>query len=321
MIRQSDYENYDYRLFWKENNRDYEDMAERLAIKKLLYINDQKNRVFVDLGCGFGRLFNEYEDFNKILLIDYSVNNLMNAKLHISQYLSKNKKENLFDKIVFIAADVNNLPVKDGTCDFCLTVRVIHHLPDLPRYFSEVKRIARPGSVFVLEFANKRNFKNIIKFFFGRLKESPFSSKPLQIGQTILNYHPKYVRDLLGMVGFKIVKQISVSNFRLSFLKKMIGLKILLFFENAYQRFFSFTCTGPSIFLKTVFDVKEADRNFKDINNLLNSGSDFYKEILICPRCKSGSLDFSLLHSQGKILCSECRMSYLFNDGIFDFKI
>ncbi len=358
MIRQSDYENYDYRLFWKENNRDYEDRAERLAIRKCLKDIIQDEKIFADLGCGFGRLFNEYENFKKIFLVDYSLNNLKNAKSHVLEYLKNNKKESVFDNVFFIAADVNNLPFRDNLCDVCLTVRVIHHLTDPLKYFLEVSRVIKPKGIFVLEFANKRNLKNILRFFLKRLNGSPFSKKPLQIGQTILDYHPKFIKSALKQVNFKILKQISASNLRLSFLKRKINIKALLFFENFYQNLFSFIDIGPSIFLKTVFyNSKEnkvvfKNNNIKNTNNISNNISnnnnsiniintdtktnsenidiienlsvrENIEDIFICPNCKIDALkvvNLSEIKNSFNITCFNCGKNFSYQDGIYNFK-
>lgn len=250
MIKQSDYENYDYRQFWQDDKRLYEDSAERIAIKKFIGPLEKNGRVFVDLGCGFGRLFTEYKDFERIILVDYSVNNLKNAKGAVAEYL--NHDEALLKKVDFVAADVTSLPFKSNFADVAMTVRVIHHLDGVEKFFNEASRILKPGGYFLLEFANKRNIKNILKFLSGRLKLSPFDSRPLQIGATILDNHPKYIKAILKQNGFKILKQVSASNYRLGFLKRRINLKVLLFFEKVYQDVFSFIDTGPSIFLKTV---------------------------------------------------------------------
>ena len=253
MIRQSDYENYDYRQFWEDNRRAYEDSAERSAIKKFFKGIGQEGKVFADLGCGFGRLFEEYENFERIIMVDYSLNNLRSARNMISEYLKKKKDLQALRKVFFIAADVNNLPLKSGLLDVCMTVRVIHHLSEPDAYFAEVSRVIKSEGIFILEFANKRNLKNILKFCTGRVRQSPFDCKPLQVGDTILDYHPVYIKSLLKKTGFKVLKQLSVSNLRLNYLKKHISLKILLFYENLYQNLFSFIDTGPSIFLKAEF--------------------------------------------------------------------
>lgn len=160
-IRQSDYENYDYREFWEEDKRLYEDGSERIAIRKFLKGEQRKNKLLVDLGCGYGRLFNEYQDFERIILVDFSIKNLQNAREIISKYLD-NQKERL-SHIFFVCADIARLPFKAGCVDSVLTVRVIHHLSNPGNLFHEVQRVLKNGGLFMLEFANKRNLKNILR--------------------------------------------------------------------------------------------------------------------------------------------------------------
>lgn len=330
MIRQSDYEDYDYRQFWRDDKRIYEDNAERIAIRKFFKGISKKGKIFADLGCGYGRLFSEYMDFDIIILVDYSVKNLVNARELILQFLPG--EEFFKKKVFFVAADVNNLPLKDGILDGAMTVRVIHHISNPANFFSEVQRIIKPGSFFMLEFANKRNMKNILKFFAGKLKESPFSKRSLQIGETILDFHPAFIEAVLKEKFFRPVKKISASNFRVGFLKRYINLKVLLFLENLYQDLFSFFDFGPSIFIKTIFDGKPGITNFlkkeedktKEISSL-KEGSIFNKainipgqDLFICPGCKKQALVFTAPNN--KIPCQNCKREFSMENGIFNFK-
>jgi len=87
-IRKSDYENYDYREFWEDDKRYYEDQSERIALRSMLRGVDPSNKLFIDIGCGYARLFNEYSNFQRVILIDYSIKNLRNARERISRFLS-----------------------------------------------------------------------------------------------------------------------------------------------------------------------------------------------------------------------------------------
>ncbi len=338
MIKQSDYENYDYRQFWQDDKRLYEDSAERIVIKNFIGPFDKQDKVFVDLGCGFGRLFSEYKDFEKIILVDYSVSNLKNAKEAVGKFL--NYDEALMKKVVFVAADVTCLPFRTSFADVAMTVRVMHHIDNVEKFINEASRILKPGGYFLLEFANKRNLKNIIKFMFGRLKQSPFDRRPLQIGATILDYHPKFIKSLLRQTGFKVLKQVSASNYRLGFLKRHVNLRVLLFFERIYQDIFSFIDTGPSIFLKTinlaplqtVFGAQEnnlaantgplskdpAAANLEALNSkpIIGSIEDF-KTYFCCPACREENLE---IDSGGKIICASCKREFYMDDGIYVFK-
>ena len=305
-IRKSDYESYDYREFWEDNKRLYEDNSERIAIKNLLKDVKTDKKLFMDLGCGYGRLFTEYKDYKRIILVDYSMNNLKIAKETIKNFLAFN--ENKLANISFIAADVTNLPFKENCTDIILTVRVVHHLSEPENYFDEVKRILKNNGLFFLEFANKRNLKNIFKSITGKMKTSPFSSASYKIGETILNFHPKYIMKILQERGFEVEKKVNVSNFRIGFLKKHIKPGILLFFEKLYQKLFSLVALGPSIFLKNII-IKN---NIKDLGRSIE-----LMDILTCPVCKKGDISFE---DDNILKCSICGRVFKIEDGIFNFK-
>ena len=75
----SDYNGYDYKkIFWEDADREYEDQADRMAIRKLLPKRMEK---FADIGGGYGRLANEYlKRARKVYIFDYSKTELAQAK-------------------------------------------------------------------------------------------------------------------------------------------------------------------------------------------------------------------------------------------------
>jgi ubiquinone/menaquinone biosynthesis C-methylase UbiE len=307
-FRKSDYESYDYSKFWEDDRRLYEDRAERLALRRLLAGIEGENKLFFDIGCGYGRLFNEYKDFGTIVLIDYSLNNLKNARNRIERFL-KNNPEKLLS-IHFIAADATSLPIKSSCADVILTVRVVHHLDNPEKYFNEVARVLKHGGLYFLEFANKRNLKNILRSFAGRMDTSPFNLMPSQIGETILNFHPKYITSLLEKRNFTIRKSVSVSNFRLGLLKRFPGTKTLIFLEKIYQKFFSFTLLGPSIFLKSILNKSVSESIGRD--RKMN-----FEDFLICTSCG----DVDLIFNEDVIKCRNCGNTFIKENGIYNFKV
>jgi len=329
-IRKSDYENYDYREFWGSGKRVYEDKAERLALRKFLSEVKKNNELFLDIGCGYGRLFNEYKNFKNIVLVDYSLRNLKAARDSISNFLKFDK--NKLSSIYFVAADASCLPFKSGCADTILTVRVVHHLNYPEKYFDEVSRILKNEGLYFLEFANKRNLKNILKYAMGKMDTSPFNMTPSQIGETILNFHPKYIVDLLKKRGFDVREIVSVSNFRLGFLKNNISVSVLLFFERMYQKFFSSVPFGPSVFLNSILERKKddvgqtvsgndhcskLDNNGRIIQPSKKENKINLEDILICPHCKRDSLIFG----KNKIFCDKCSRTFQTENGIYNFKV
>jgi len=308
-LKKSDYENYDYREFWEDNKRAYEDASERLALGKL-FRPEKKSGAIIDIGCGFGRLFNEYRDFDNIIMMDYSINNLINTKKTVLDYLKQDRAE--LGKVHFIAADAANIPFKNDTFDAAISVRIVHHLIDPQKFISETGRILKNRGFFILEFANKRNLKNIFKFLLGKLKQSPFSPEPYMIGENIQDSHPKIIFSYFKENDLKINKILSVSNLRAGYLKRKLSPGSLLRLENISQYLFSSFKLGPSIFIKAVKNKNGSTQGNEKLSKK-------FIDLLLCPGCKN--LKSSLEISGNFLVCSSCGSKYQISDGIFDLRL
>ena len=220
----SDYNGYDYKkIFWEDADREYEDQADRMAIRKLLPKRMEK---FADIGGGYGRLATEYlKRARKVYLFDYSK-----------------------------AGDIYKLPFKDEELDGLMMVRVTHHLKDMDKAISELYRVLKPGGVAVIEVANKRTLPKMVRFVTRRSKVNPFDKKVANYKEIsadgFYNYHPKYVEEIFEKAGFKREKVLSVSNFRSGKLKKLFGTKNLVKMENKAQSVLAPVRFAPSIYYK-----------------------------------------------------------------------
>lgn len=237
----SDYNGYDYKKeFWENTDREYEDQADRMAIRKLL---PKRMASFADIGGGYGRLANEYlKRAHKIYLFDYSKTELAQAK------------EIYGDKIETKAGDIYKLPFKDEELDGLMMVRVTHHLKDLPKAISELYRVLKPGGVAVIEVANKRTLPKMARYITRRSTVNPFDKKVANYKEIskdgFYNYHPKYVEDIFSSTGFKCEKVLSVSNFRSRTLKKVLHTDRLVKMEDAAQQMLAPVRFAPSIYYK-----------------------------------------------------------------------
>ena len=180
----SDYNGYDYKkIFWEDADREYEDLADRMAIRKLLPKRMEK---FADIGGGYGRLANEYlKRAKKPIIFDYSKSELKQAK------------ETFGDKVDTKSGDIYELPFKDAELDGLMMVRVTHHLEHLDKAVTELYRVLKPGGVAVIEVANKRTLPKMARFICRRSKVNPFSKEVANLTDIyeggFFNYHPKYV--------------------------------------------------------------------------------------------------------------------------------
>ena len=237
----SDYNGYDYKKeFWENVDREYEDQADRMAIRKLLPKRMEK---FADIGGGYGRLANEYlKRARKIYIFDYSKTELAQAK------------EIYGDKVETKAGDIYALPFRDNELDGLLMVRVTHHLKYMDKAIKELYRVLKPGGVAVIEVANKRTLPKMARFLTGRSRVNPFDKKVANYTEIskdgFYNYHPKYVEDIFAKTGFKTEKVLSVSNFRSKGLKKVFKTNNLVKMEDTAQSVLAPIRFAPSIYYK-----------------------------------------------------------------------
>lgn len=237
----SDYNGYDYKKeFWENTDREYEDQADRMAIRKLLPKRMEK---FADIGGGYGRLANEYlKRARKIIIFDYSKSELKQAK------------DIYGDKVETRAGDIYQLPFKDEELDGLMMVRVTHHLEHLDRAMEELYRVLKPGGVAVVEVANKRTLPKMARYITGRSKVNPWNKKVANYKEIskdgFYNYHPKYAEEIFKSTGFQTEKILSVSNFRSRSLKKILGTKTLVRLENNAQHALAPIRFAPSIYYK-----------------------------------------------------------------------
>ena len=114
-----DYEGSDYRTrFWQNQGREYEDLVERVAIRRLL---PPKGKRLLEIGTGYGRLVDLYQGYDQIVLLDYSKSLLRQAQERLGRG----------PQYTYVAANLYHLPLADHMVDTVCMVRVIHHVANV----------------------------------------------------------------------------------------------------------------------------------------------------------------------------------------------
>ena len=290
-----DYEGSDYQTsFWDKGGREYEDRTEAIALKRLL---PQRGRLLLELGAGAGRNTPRYLGFERIVLLDYSRTQLEQAR----QRLGKS------DKYVYVAADVYRLPFVAGLFDAATMIRVLHHMADAPKALTQVRNVLGAGGVFILEYANKLNLKAILRYLVGRQPWSPFTHEPVEFVKLNFDFHPKAVHTWLEDLGFNIEKILTLSHFRMGFLKRIVPTSILVFLDSLAQWTGAWWQLSPSVFVKAVReDAQSVPSYFRD--DVLS----YFK----CPDCEVSSLIDKINYLE----CSGCGKKWGVKDGIYDFR-
>jgi len=292
-----DYEGSDYQTsFWDQGGREYEDRAEAIALKRLL---PQKGRILLELGAGAGRNTPRYLGFDRIILLDYSRTQLEQAQLRLGPS----------NKYIYVAADAYRLPFVDGLFDTVTMIRTLHHMADAPKALAQVKNVLRSEGIFILEFANKLNFKAIGRYLTGKQKWNPFALEPVEFVTLNYDFHPKAIRKWLKELEFTIEQTLTVSHFRVGFLKRIVPTNVLVWLDSLFQWTGALWQLSPSVFMKA---CKIRNPHGVETRPSMISPMMVFK----CPDC-----GYYGLSDEGTYLqCKNCKKKWEVRDGIYDFR-
>jgi len=288
-----DYEGSDYQArFWDQGGRAYEDAAEAIALRRLLPAAGTR---LLELGAGAGRNTPRYRGFEQVVLLDYSRTQLQQAQQRLGRS----------ERYRYVAADIYRLPFAPGAFDAATMIRTLHHMADAPRALGQVRQVLRPGSVFILEFANKQHLKAIFRYLLRRQAWSPFSPEPVEFAALNFDFHPGAVRGWLRGCGFAIERQITVSHFRMGLFKRILPTGLLVRMDSLAQLTGNWWQLTPSVFVRARATGPTGQAALPDPESLFR-----------CPACGHAPLSAQ----SGGLSCSRCGRLWPEEEGILDFR-
>jgi len=287
-----DYEGSAYRTEFWEAGREYEDAVERTALRALLPSAGDR---LVEIGAGFGRLADEYAGYRQVILLDPARSMLEQARDRLSRD----------PRFVFVVGSAYDLPLATGACDTVVTVRMLHHLSDVPLALGEIARGTRPGGTYVLEYANKRHLKAILRYLLRQQSHDPFSHEPYEFEELNFDFHPTYMATVLRDAGFRVEARRAVSIFRLGLLKRTISARLLSRMDGWLQRPLAPFAVTPSVFLRA--------------RSTWPGPATLSPHLFRCQRCRQeGTLQPS--DEPLALCCTACGTRWSIRDGIYDFR-
>lgn len=285
-----DYEGSDYQArFWGKGERNYEDRTEAIAIQRLL---PKSGKLLLEVGAGAGRNTPRYAGYERIVVMDYSSTQVELAQQNLGTS----------DRYIYVVADVYSLPFVDGLFDGATMIRVIHHMADAPRALQQIRNVMQPGGRFILEYANKRNLKAIVRYALGRQPWNPFDKNPVEFIPLNFDFHPVTMRAWLREKNFTVERQLAVSHFRMGWLKRNVPTGLLVSLDAFFQPVGAFWQYTPSMFVRA---------RANDGGSIAKPGS-FFK----CPSCATALPD----SKTGHIECPGCGKIWGIKNGVYNFK-
>ena len=283
-----DYEGSKYSTEFWTPAREYEDRAERIALRALL---PPAGRRLIEIGAGAGRLGGLYLGYAEIVLMDYARSTVLEAR----------QRWGHDPRFTFVAADVYRLPFADAAFDAAVMVRVMHHLVDVPKALSQIAGTIQAGGTLVVEFANKRNLKSMLRYALRRQTWSPYTHEPVEFVELNFDFHPAWMQQRIREADFAIRQQRSASFFRLGALKRWLGAKTLAAMDGVLQRPLApFTLT-PSQFLKCQVASGKCEVQ----------AAGLFK----CPQCGATEWD----EAPDRLTCANDHR-WSVRDGVYDFR-
>ena len=125
----------------------------------LKHLNIKSDDVILDVGCGGGiNVKRMAKSAKKVYGIDYSIESVK---------LSKEVNEKLIDegKVEIIEGNVKSLPFEDNTFDIVTAFETVYFWPDIEKCFAEVKRVLKPGGIFLIGLETNGSDNFIMKFW------------------------------------------------------------------------------------------------------------------------------------------------------------
>lgn len=294
VTRICDYEGSKYRTdFWENQNREYEDRVERIAMRALLPARGNR---LIEIGAGFGRLVDLYDGYRQVILLDYARSQLEEAR----RYLNDD------ERFVFVVADIYNLPFVSNLFDTLTMVRVMHHLRDVPKALGELHRVMVPRGAVVVEHASKFHLKSLLRWFLGKQSWNPFDPEPHEFVELNFDFHPAWMRREITSAGFVLKSTRTVSHYRIDWLKRVVPVPLLAGLDGMAQNTGNWWQLTPSLFLQLCAAKPEVG----------SAKPGFF----LCPSCRQGQMPLIPMGGDSVLSCDTCQQQWSYRDGIFDFK-
>ncbi|MFW6136383.1 MAG: hypothetical protein ACOC7N_06140, partial [Chloroflexota bacterium] len=162
--------------------------------------------------------------------------------------------------------------------------------------------ILAPHGTLVLEFANKRNLKAILRYLVGRQSWSPWEREPVEFVELNFDFHPAWVEEGLREAGLAVRERRGVSMFRVGFLKRVVPTDLLVALDRLLQRVVGAVPVSPSVFVRC---EAEGDRTRAEEGT-------FFR----CTACGSTAVE----KREDGLFCESCGARFALRDGVYELR-
>lgn len=125
----------------------------------LKHLNISSDDVVLDIGCGGGMNINRMaQTAKKVYGVDYSIESV-NLSKEVNDDLIREGRVEIYE------GNVMDLPFEDNSFDIVTAFETIYFWPDIEKSFGEVKRVLKPGGMFLIGCESNGANNLAMKFF------------------------------------------------------------------------------------------------------------------------------------------------------------
>ncbi len=268
-----------------------------MALERLL---PKAGARIAEIGAGFGRLAQLYLGYEQIILFDYSRTLLQDAA----------REWGSDPRFVFVAGNVYTLPLVTGALDTLVMVRVMHHLADVPAALAQLRRVLHRHSVAVVEYANKRNLKALLRWAARRQQWSPLAPQPVEFVRLNYDFHPDWMAARFAAAGLVTKQRYGVSHLRLPALKARVAPERLAQVDSWLFGVGGQVPLAPSIFVQATAPAAGS-------RPALSTDPAAVGQLFRCPGCGHEGLAVA---GVDLLRCEHCQARYRRVAGVWDLK-
>lgn len=123
----------------------------------LKHLDIQSDDIILDIGCGGGININRMAGkAKKVYGVDYSIESVNLSREVNQEYINQGKVE-------VLEGNVQSLPFDDDSFDVVTAFETIYFWPGIEKCFGEVKRVLKPGGIFLIGMESNGSDNLIMK--------------------------------------------------------------------------------------------------------------------------------------------------------------
>ena len=125
----------------------------------LKHLDIKEDDIILDIGCGGGMNINRMsKKAKKVYGVDYSIESVKLSREVNEDYIREGKVE-------ILEGNVASLPFEDDTFDIVTAFETVYFWPDIEKSFGEVKRVLKPGGVFLIGMETNGSDSLVMRFW------------------------------------------------------------------------------------------------------------------------------------------------------------